>query len=265
MHIALEALLDFHQKMKQTIGDPRSPNVQQEKDFRLELIREELKELEEALEANDTVKVADGLADLIYVLTGSAVTWGIDIASVFDEVHRSNMTKKPENRRADGKVLKDADFSPANIRGVLDEVAESCDAQALGEDGWWREPFTAAPNPCADPACTGNHGKPSADENYPLQETKSWELPAEMVPELHKTATVVEKSDGVPQTGIKGQLTSYGAFLFSCANCDRTLAVQAQMGSRGGQAKSGSCGCICGHQYTVDFTSNPAKVEKVSE
>lgn len=317
MHLAQEALLEFHKKMAQTIGDPRSPDIQQEKEFRLRLIREELKELEEALEASDTVEAADALADLCYVIIGSAVTWGIDLASVFDEVHRSNMTKKCENKREDGKVLKDKDFSPPDIQGVLDEVADNFDD---GPDGWWETPTIKICNRCnrkvsksagcKDGSC--NKGpvfdvpipqhEPSKTVNdrimleaktqarylgakqamkeiqadflpgvkssgvtkdgapYTVNE-KAWkaytELPAEMAPELHKSATVIEHSDGVPDKTLSGQMTSYGgAFVFDCF-CGRTHAIQARLGSRGGLAHSGKCECMCGKAYVVEFTKDP--------
>ena len=39
------------------------------------------------------VEVADGIADLIYVALGAAIEFGIDIEPIFNEVHRSNMSK----------------------------------------------------------------------------------------------------------------------------------------------------------------------------
>jgi predicted HAD superfamily Cof-like phosphohydrolase len=137
MHLTQLALLEFHKKMNQTIGDPRSPDITADQAFRLKLINEELKELQEALDAGDTIKAADGLADLIYVLAGCGVAWGIDLASVFEEVHRSNMTKEPGNESSGGKAIKGPAFSPADIAGVLKDAAENLDT---GPDGWWEEP-----------------------------------------------------------------------------------------------------------------------------
>jgi predicted HAD superfamily Cof-like phosphohydrolase len=103
------------------------------------LIAEELEELGEAVGVNvrvdiadsdarydgqaDIVAAADALADLEYVSKGSAVTWGIPLSEVFDEVHRSNMTKVGGGRRADGKILKPATYSPPQIGRVLVDVA----------------------------------------------------------------------------------------------------------------------------------------------
>src|SRR5579872_1095648 len=60
---------------------------------RLALMREEFRELTDAIAAYDIVKIADGLADLEYVLRGTGVVYGIPTDKVFAEVHRSNMTK----------------------------------------------------------------------------------------------------------------------------------------------------------------------------
>ena len=60
---------------------------------RYEFMREELEEYAAAIECGSLDGVADALADLIYVALGTAVVFGIDIAQIFEEVHRSNMTK----------------------------------------------------------------------------------------------------------------------------------------------------------------------------
>lgn len=63
------------------------------KSLRKRLISEEAEELFDAMEAKDLVLVADALADLLYVVYGTAVSFGIDMQPISDEVHRSNMTK----------------------------------------------------------------------------------------------------------------------------------------------------------------------------
>jgi predicted HAD superfamily Cof-like phosphohydrolase len=62
-------------------------------ELRDRLIREEADEYKGAAIEGDLVEVADGLADLLYVVLGTCVAHGIDIQPIFDEVHRSNMTK----------------------------------------------------------------------------------------------------------------------------------------------------------------------------
>ncbi len=92
--------------------------------LRVKLISEELIEYQDAVAAGDMVEIADALADLAYVVIGSAVAHGlVNFGAIFDEVHRSNMSKlgtdgKPI-RREDGKVLKGPNFSPPALARFL--------------------------------------------------------------------------------------------------------------------------------------------------
>jgi len=94
-------------------------------DLRIELIREETRELGIAFDHNDVVEAADALGDLLYVVHGAALACGIDPEPVFEEIHRSNMTKaNPDgtvNRRADGKIIKAQTYSPARLKMVLEQ------------------------------------------------------------------------------------------------------------------------------------------------
>jgi predicted HAD superfamily Cof-like phosphohydrolase len=85
---------------------------------RHKLMLEELGEYYDAVTSGDLVEVADALADLAYVLLGTAVVHGINLQAVFDEVHRSNMTKAPLDpvTRKGGKGL---DYEPPAIAAVL--------------------------------------------------------------------------------------------------------------------------------------------------
>lgn len=85
---------------------------------RSHLIGEELSEMAIAWAANDIVSVADALADLLYVVLGTAVTLGIELEPLFAEVHRSNMTKSVKRGRAEHPA-KDSDYSPPDIKGAL--------------------------------------------------------------------------------------------------------------------------------------------------
>lgn len=78
-----------------------------------------------AVEDRDFVETADALADLIYVLVGTMLEFGIG-PEVWDEVQRSNMDKRDPatgkvHRRPDGKVLKREGWTPPNIERVLRE------------------------------------------------------------------------------------------------------------------------------------------------
>ena len=83
---------------------------------RMSLMGEELSELAKAWGEVNIVEVADALADLLYVVYGTAVAAGIDIESIFREVHHSNMTK-----RVDGafKPKKGVGYRAPNIAPLL--------------------------------------------------------------------------------------------------------------------------------------------------
>ena len=123
-------LNDMVKKFHEVFGLPihHSPLIpdQDRIELRLRLIREEFDELTGATYAHDLVEIADALGDLLYVIQGMALEFGIPLDLVLAEIHRSNMTKlwpdgKPHTR-ADGKILKPKDYSPANIAEVLEKV-----------------------------------------------------------------------------------------------------------------------------------------------
>lgn len=113
--------------------------------LRVSLIQEELNEYCEAAADHDLVAVADALSDLMYVVLGTYVSHGLqEVAeALFDEVHRSNMSKLDANGdvlyRADGKVLKSARWSPPDLRPILAGGSASC---ATTEDP---QPVTSNP------------------------------------------------------------------------------------------------------------------------
>lgn len=141
----LKMVLDFHR----TFGHPAEvvpaiPSKDRCK-LRVALLREELEELEQAIEDNDLVEVADALADLQYVLLGAVLEFGLTLKfdEIFHEVHRSNMSKmwSEEDLRnsrvihyrmeatdggwicynEQGKVVKPPSYSPANIAAILND------------------------------------------------------------------------------------------------------------------------------------------------
>jgi len=78
--------------------------------LRIDLIKEELDELKEAMDNNDLLEVADALTDILYVTYGAGHAFGIDLDKCFDEVQNSNMSKLDENGKPiyndAGKVMK---------------------------------------------------------------------------------------------------------------------------------------------------------------
>ena len=67
--------------------------------LRIDLIKEELEELTEAMNNRDLLEVADALTDILYVTYGAGHAFGIDLDRCFDEVQNSNMSKLDENGR----------------------------------------------------------------------------------------------------------------------------------------------------------------------
>ena len=78
--------------------------------LRIDLIKEELDELQEAMKNNYLLEVADALTDILYVTYGAGHAFGIDLDNCFDEVQNSNMSKLDENGKPiyndAGKVMK---------------------------------------------------------------------------------------------------------------------------------------------------------------
>jgi len=148
----LNSVAEFHKTFKHPILD--SPQIPSTKrcELRVELIAEELKELEEAIAANDLVEVADALCDIQYVLSGAILEFGMgnNFKALFDEVQRSNMSKTCKTleeakatqqhyldkdgtesfvqeadghflvyRKGDNKTLKSVNYSPADLKQFL--------------------------------------------------------------------------------------------------------------------------------------------------
>jgi len=113
----IDEVKEFHEKygcvinLLPTIVDAETANL------RRKLIREECQELLLGMCDNDIVEIADGLADLLYVVLGTAVSYGIPIEKVFRLVHESNMTKTTL-KDPGGKVIgkdKDGGFEPVDL------------------------------------------------------------------------------------------------------------------------------------------------------
>lgn len=99
--------------------------------LRENLLEEEYREYVDASWRGDLVEIADALADMIYIIHGTALVYGLPLDEIFDEVHRSNMSKLDENgnvvRRDDGKVLKGKNFEPPRIAEILDRKTRTTD------------------------------------------------------------------------------------------------------------------------------------------
>ena len=82
--------------------------------LRLDLIKEELSELTDAMNNKDLLEVADALTDILYVTYGAGHAFGIDLDKCFDEVQNSNMSKLDEYGKPiyneHGKVMKGPNY-----------------------------------------------------------------------------------------------------------------------------------------------------------
>lgn len=142
---------EFHRTFHLPVLDkPQIPDADRCR-LRINLLQEELNELSEAIENNDLVEAADAFADLQYVLSGAILEFGLagKFKSLFEEVHRSNMSKTCATREEaeatvahyqkqgqigvieasgdvflvyrtdDRKVLKNVHYSPADLASMI--------------------------------------------------------------------------------------------------------------------------------------------------
>ena len=91
--------------------------------LRLDLIKEELNELTEAMNNNDLLEVADALTDILYVTYGAGHAFGINLDKCFEEVQNSNMSKLDENGKPiyneHGKVMKGPKYFKPDLSKFL--------------------------------------------------------------------------------------------------------------------------------------------------
>lgn len=149
----LTAVAEFHKTFQHPILDEPTIPSEIRCNLRVALIAEELKELQEAIENKDIVEIADALCDIQYVLSGAILEFGLKdkFNALFEEVQRSNMSKacKTEEeakatqahyllkgvssyykevdglflvfREEDNKTLKSINYSPADLKGILNK------------------------------------------------------------------------------------------------------------------------------------------------
>ncbi len=108
---------------QEVLSKPTFPNNKIVK-LRLDLIKEEFNELEEAIENKNLVEIADALTDILYVTYGAGHAFGINLDSCFDEVQNSNMSKLDENGNPiyneNGKVLKGPNYFEPNLKKFIE-------------------------------------------------------------------------------------------------------------------------------------------------
>jgi len=123
----MKRVKEFHKKMELAIDQPYSKELM---NFRLQLFFEEIQELATAAldveEAEDTLeravlmqKLLKEMCDVVYVIKGMAVSFGMDFEEAFKLVHESNMSKLPLLKDADGKVQKGLNYEPPILEGLI--------------------------------------------------------------------------------------------------------------------------------------------------
>ncbi len=275
MQTALIDVLDFHKTMKQSIGNPAAPDVSVDTKMRVELIREEFHELKLALDGLDKngnrltpeakiVAVADALGDICYVTVGAAVAWGIDIAGVWDAIHKSNMTKSADNKRFDGKILKGAGYKPPQIHEALEDAKKEVEVYGFGQDTWWPTPTVLANLPGKAKTKGTKAMMKSIDPEesfFPVTTTRTHTIDADTLPtpDFGKNQLPGELASQILESSaFAGVFLARGAYLFDC-ECKRTHEVNLQSGSRGGRVTEGHKECICGKVYDFQFSIQNGK------
>lgn len=90
----------------------------------LSLIKEEYKELSEAINNNDQVETLDALIDILVVTIGTIHSAGYDAEGAWKEVMATNFAKIDKEtgkvrKREDGKVLKPVGWMPPELGQFL--------------------------------------------------------------------------------------------------------------------------------------------------
>lgn len=120
---ASDSVREFHQAYGHPIADEPGVPEKELRKLRERLIEEEYYEVLSASLSEDPIELAKELADLIYVIHGAALVWGIPLDEVFAAVHNSNMSKLgPDGKpilREDGKVLKGPDYREPDIGAIV--------------------------------------------------------------------------------------------------------------------------------------------------
>lgn len=127
MHCGMELVSMSKRLQDQLVKHPEDRRL-----LRAHLLIEELGEMLMALGERFEIEVLDGLADLLYVLVGAAVTMDLPLSEAFEEVHASNMTKE---KRSDDKFKdrvrdKGPNYRGPNLLRVLQQHRKANNAKA---------------------------------------------------------------------------------------------------------------------------------------
>lgn len=133
-----QRLIDFHTAFDSPVlSFPQIP-AKERALLRVQLLQEELDELKEGIENEDLVECADAITDLMVVLEGTIIEFGMQKCKLklFDEVMDSNMSKLDDfghpiingkNNVMDptrplGKILKSKNFFEPRLKPIIDQA-----------------------------------------------------------------------------------------------------------------------------------------------
>jgi len=124
MNDIINSVKEFNKAFKLPLRD--KPQLIEKDEYKLqyELLKEEVCEYLQACKDNDIIGVADSLGDILYILIGSCIRHGLHdkIHAIFDEIHRSNMTKLVNGKpiyNESGKVLKSKNYEVPNLYPII--------------------------------------------------------------------------------------------------------------------------------------------------
>ena len=113
----------FMKTFGQEVKDKPSFSSDKINKLRIDLIKEELEELKDAMQNKDLLEVADALTDILYVTYGAGHAFGINLDECFDEVQNSNMSKLDESGKPiyneSGKVMKGPKYFKPDLSKIL--------------------------------------------------------------------------------------------------------------------------------------------------
>jgi len=117
---------DFHERFDHLINDKPTDIDHRTRTLRVRLIEEKFHETFDSIILGDLEGIASSIADSMWVLLGAAVSFGIDMQPIWEEVRRANMSKSPKKDKAE-EAAESTNWTAPNILGELAK-------QGMGEE-----------------------------------------------------------------------------------------------------------------------------------
>lgn len=118
----LSQVAEFHLAFKVSQPEPIIPTFDHATNvLRVELIREELRELANAIIDNDRIQILDALCDIQYVLSGSVLAWGL--RSLFENIKIAT----------EARPIPDMERHLVTIFGLLPQLEVAADMKFGGQ------------------------------------------------------------------------------------------------------------------------------------